>query len=295
MVGQETQFDYTTAPPRAAKEKRVRTLRKTGLACAVVLFGIASAARGGQPININALPAGTRFCPAPGADNSDFMQSYFAIDAQTGQMTRHGPDTPGIDMGPEPMGEEVVLFVAPPVSVESIYVPPPGGSPVPPRTMATGVLPQTRPQPQPVRYAAPQQTYPQQQQAYAQLAQPAYAQPQPARPYPQQTYAQPAAYARPTEYAQTQPYPQPYPQPYVQPAAYARPAEYAQTQPYPQPYPQPYAQPMAYAQPTVYAQTQPYPQPYAAAPASQPYPQPAAYAQPRPHPQAQPYPQYSPR
>lgn len=188
-------------------------MRKAGLAFAAVALVGAAAAHAGQPININSLPAGTRFCPAPGADNTEFMSSYFSIDARTGQMTRHDANSGPVGVTPEPIAQEEVLFVSPPISVENVYVPPPGGSAVPPQTHATGVYrqPQRPQQPRQMQQRPlRQQPYPQQQAQRPQPMQPQYRQPQ----YP--------------VYAQTQPYPQ-YPQP-----QYAHP--YPQQRAYPQPY-----------------------------------------------------------
>ncbi len=187
-----------------AKENLLRDMRKAGLAFAAVLLAGAFA-RAGQPIDINSMPAGTRFCPAPGADNSEFMSSYFSIDARTGRMTRHDPNSGPVGMTPEPAAKEEVLFVSPPISVENVYVPPPGGPRVPPQTRATGVIlqpPAQRPQayhPQPQQQAARPQAYPQPPQR------PVYAQPRPAypQPYPSHASAQPQFQPQ-----HLQPYPQ---------------------------------------------------------------------------------------
>lgn len=214
----------------------MRGMRKTWFIFAAVMLA-AAGARAGQQLDINSLTPGVKFCPAPGANNSEFMQSYFSVDARTGQMTRHDAGSPGVSIDLEPPAEEQVLFVSPPISVENVYVPPPGGSPVPPRTMATGVMRQPRraapvAQPPRARQYPPVQQYPQTRQPVRQPA-PAYAPQQyaPVQQYPQQPQVRPQAYP---QYAQTQPYPQQ--------------QVYAQTQPYPQParpaYPQPqYRQP----------------------------------------------------
>lgn len=192
----------------------MRSMRKTGPGFAVVFLACAYAVAG-QPIDINSMPAGTRFCPAPGADNSEFMQSYFSIDARTGRMTRHDPDSGPVGVTPEPVAKEEVLFVSPPISVENVYVPPPGGPARPPRTRATGVLRQPAPQrqayrpapqrqqPRPQQYVARPQAYPQPQVQ----AQPVYPQ-----AYPSHAYAQPRP-RQPQAYSQPYPVPAPYPQP----------------------------------------------------------------------------------
>lgn len=163
-----------------AKENLLRAMRKAGLAFAVALSACALV-RAGQPVDANSLPAGTRYCPAPWADNSEFMSSYFSVDARTGQMTRHDANSGPVGMTPEPPAEEEVLFVSPPISVENIYVPPPGGPAVPPRTRATGVFRQPQPPRQarmrpPPAAARPRQYVPQPRQTY---------QPHPKRQYSQ--------------------------------------------------------------------------------------------------------------
>ncbi len=79
--------------------------------------------------NLSAFPPGLKFCPAPGADNSEFNSSYYAVDARTGEMTRYMDGAPRN----EPFGpvdaEEQVLYVSPPISVENRYVPYPGAAP----------------------------------------------------------------------------------------------------------------------------------------------------------------------
>jgi hypothetical protein len=177
-------FLVITKKPEA-KENHLRTLRNAGLVFAVICVS-AAFARAGQPGNVTPLPAGARFCPAPGADNAEFMSSYFSVDARTGRMTRHDADSGpvGVDLAvPE---EEVVLFVSPPISVENVYVPPPGGPAAPPKTHATGAY---RQPPRP-RQAARRPAYPRQPSA-------AYAQPRPQpgqkrtyQPHPQQQYSQ---------------------------------------------------------------------------------------------------------
>lgn len=188
----------------------MRIMRKTVLACAVVAFACVPAAFAGQPANVP-LPAGARFCPAPGADNSEFMGSYFSIDAQTGQMTRHDPGSAPIGVTPEPTAREEVLFVAPPISVENVYVPPPGGPALPPRTMATGVMSQPGQMRQ--QYRLPPQPRPQQQQYRAQPQMQHYAQPQQhiQQPYPYQAQAQ-TRQAPPQRQVRSQQHLAPYPQ-----------------------------------------------------------------------------------
>ncbi len=199
----------------------MREMRKAGPAFAVVMLAV-TFALAGQPIDINSLPAGARFCPAPWADNNEFMSSYFSIDAQTGRMTRHDPGSGPVGMTPEPVAREEVLFVSPPISVENVYVPPPGGPAVPPRTRATGTVQQSR-QPPPQAYSPMPQQYrqppPQQrpvpvqrpQQVYPQYTQ--YPQPQ---PYPPQAYAQQPLPQRPAYPPPPNPQPQQNLQPYPQ-------------------------------------------------------------------------------
>ncbi len=208
-----------------AKESHLRAMRKAVPAYAAVMFAvmpavmlIATGALAGQPIDINSLPSGARFCPAPWADNSEFMSSYFSIDARTGQMTRHDPGSGPVGVTPEPIAREEVLFVSPPISVENVYVPPPGGPAVPPRTGATGtVQPSRRPQPPqayqpaPQPYRQPQRPVPVQPQRPVAPQPPQY--PQYPQPYPPQAYAQPLPQRR----AYPQPYPSPQPQQSLQP------------------------------------------------------------------------------
>jgi hypothetical protein len=151
-------------------------MRNAGLLCAAVLTVCATTARAGQPVNIQTLPDGARYCPAPWADNSEFMSSYFSVDARTGQMTRHDANSGPVGMTPEPEAKEEVLFVSPPISVENIYVPPPGGPALPPQTRATGVFRQPRQQ---------QRAYPRPQQQYRQAPNPVALQPYPQAQYPQ--------------------------------------------------------------------------------------------------------------
>ncbi len=246
-------------------------MRRMGLAFVVVAFlVVAVAGAGQQPININALPAGARFCPAPGANNAEFMSSYFSIDAQTGVMTRHDAGSGPVGMMPEPVAEEQVLFVSPPISVESVYVPPAGGPALPPQTMATGVMPQPRQMYSPVAYAAP-----------APAPAPVYAPQVPVRAYPQTEYAQvqyppqsqPVPYPAPQAYPQAQYAPQPYAQAHYSPVqAYAPAQPYAQTYSPAQPYAQVQQYPAAQQQQQYPARQQPYPGNYRLQPSRQ-YPQ----------------------
>lgn len=97
------------------------------LAAVVSVCGVAVAGERQLP-DISSLPVGFKFCPAPGADNSDFNCSYYAIDAQTGVMSRYVDGQPKEDLGYVDT-EEKVLFVAPQVDVENRYVPYPGAAP----------------------------------------------------------------------------------------------------------------------------------------------------------------------
>lgn len=102
---------------------------------AVALFaaffgGLAAAAQSSVPqsANMDIRTPGVKFCPAPGCDNDEFIDTHFGIDAKTGQVTKYTgtvhPDETNIQVG---AGEQI-LYVSPPISVESRYVPPAGAS-----------------------------------------------------------------------------------------------------------------------------------------------------------------------
>ena len=72
-------------------------------------------------------PPGAKFCPAPGADNTVYLDTHFGVDAKTGQMTAYkGTAHPDEALNPNLTTEEQVLFTSPPISVENRYVPYPG-------------------------------------------------------------------------------------------------------------------------------------------------------------------------
>jgi Cytochrome c biogenesis factor len=71
-------------------------------------------------------PPGAKFCPAPGANNTVFLDTHFGMDAKTGQVTAYTGTTHPNEVSNPPMTGEQVLFSAPPVSVENRYVPYPG-------------------------------------------------------------------------------------------------------------------------------------------------------------------------
>lgn len=107
----------------------MRTLGLTVLFTVSCLFSGQHQTLAGESFpDLSSLPNGFRYCPAPGADNSEFNCSYYAIDAQTGQLSRYTDGQPRQDLGPVDM-EEKILFVAPQVDVENKYVPVPGGMP----------------------------------------------------------------------------------------------------------------------------------------------------------------------
>ncbi len=71
-------------------------------------------------------PPGAKFCPAPGTDNTVFLDTHFGMDAKTGQVTAYTGTVHPNDVTNPPMTGEQVLYVAPPISVENRYVPYPG-------------------------------------------------------------------------------------------------------------------------------------------------------------------------
>lgn len=142
------------------------------LSFAVSLFvlGQTGAQAGERLPDISALPNGFRYCPAPGANNTEFNSSYFAIDAQTGQMSRYVDGQPRQELEPVDT-EEKILFVAPTINVENRYVPYPGAAPQQaPREFADsnhGYNP-NRPQQYPSQYPPQQPGYSQPRQDYQQ-------------------------------------------------------------------------------------------------------------------------------
>lgn len=161
-----------------------------------VLFAANASGLAGQAPDLNSLPAGTRYCPAPGADNGAFMTAHFGVDAKTGEVRKYTGTVHPDEVEYEPSNEEVVLFVAPPISVENREVPWPTSMPRP--------------------AAAPQQP------VYASMPAPApaYA-PPPA--YAVHTYPAPQPYAAPARAAYAPPPPPAYePQPHYAPVAAAR-------------------------------------------------------------------------
>ena len=65
---------------------------------------------------------GVRFCPAPGCDNGDFLDTYYSVDAKTGQLTVHTGDTsrPAAP-GERADGGEVTLYSAPGTGYDSTF------------------------------------------------------------------------------------------------------------------------------------------------------------------------------
>lgn len=138
-----TSIDYPAALSFPATSVLVHRLQRRNcmrLAFSVAFILAAQAALfhqfvfSAEPFDINSLPAGTRYCPAPGADNTPFMTAHFGIDAETGKITKYeGTVHPDETPLPPEFSEEIVLYVSPPISVENIQVPYPGTSaPVPP-------------------------------------------------------------------------------------------------------------------------------------------------------------------
>lgn len=78
----------------------------------------------GEQQGLMALPAGAKYCPLPGSNNDQFMRSYFAMDAKTGQVsTVSSIENQPIDNSHLDSGE-VVLMVVPSGSYENVFVPP---------------------------------------------------------------------------------------------------------------------------------------------------------------------------
>ncbi len=142
----------------AARGKIVRTkLVSVFVPClAILLAGASPVWAQAAPVDPNYCPPGAKFCPAPGADNNVFLDTYFGVDAQTGQVTRYDSQTHPTDaMGNVP-AQERVLYVAPPVmSVENRFVPYPGAAPTTPPAYVQNI---TTVQPSPVPFS-PQQGY----------------------------------------------------------------------------------------------------------------------------------------
>lgn len=152
------------------------------------IYGSASA---GQVRGGNGLDAGVKFCPAPWADNTIFLDTHFGVDAKTGEITKYtGTVHPDEELNGPGQGEQV-LFVAPPISVENKFVPP---SEVAARSQRTVPLRRRErrnasasvPEPYPAQPApVPQQAYSPAQFSPAPESYP----PQPV-PAPQQAYSQ---------------------------------------------------------------------------------------------------------
>lgn len=85
----------------------------------LLLTGAASAAQKASPY-----PQGMRYCPAPWCDNSDFLDTHFGMDAKTGKVYAYKGSVHPDEIANPPGGGEVVLYSAPPISVENKYVPP---------------------------------------------------------------------------------------------------------------------------------------------------------------------------
>lgn len=69
-------------------------------------------------------PPGAKFCPAPGANNTAFLDTHFGIDAQTGQVSAFNGSTNHLPPNDRIATAESVILVAPNVSPENRYVPP---------------------------------------------------------------------------------------------------------------------------------------------------------------------------
>ncbi len=101
------------------------TVKRTAFlfaATAVLVGAAASAADFQNGVALN-LP-GMRYCPAPDCDNGDFLDTYYSVDAKTGQLTAHTArgendvDNSHLDTG------EVMLLVAPNGNYDNRFVPP---------------------------------------------------------------------------------------------------------------------------------------------------------------------------
>ncbi len=124
-----------------------------------------------QEVFMNPRSPGVKYCPVPGRNNSEFIDTHFGIDAKTGQLTKYTGTVHPDETGMAESSGEQVLYVAPPVSVENRYVPPAGStSRTPPETYgrplaAAPAVSRSRPAPPaPSRTYSPQQTRSAQQQ-----------------------------------------------------------------------------------------------------------------------------------
>ncbi|MDR2392056.1 MAG: tetratricopeptide repeat protein [Planctomycetota bacterium] len=83
-------------------------------------------------------PPGAKFCPAPGADNSIYLDTHFGMDAETGEVRAYrGTVHPDEASSPPPAGE-VTLYSAPAPLVESRFVPNPAHPGVTPSQVREG-------------------------------------------------------------------------------------------------------------------------------------------------------------
>ncbi len=108
------------------------------LALVLVLSAFALARSGGAEASDYAAPAqnaaggqyycppGSKFCPAPGTNNTVFLDTHFGMDAKTGAVTAYKGTAHPNDVANGPGTGEAVLYTSPPISVENRYVPYPG-------------------------------------------------------------------------------------------------------------------------------------------------------------------------
>ncbi|MDR1745492.1 MAG: hypothetical protein LBS30_07050 [Planctomycetota bacterium] len=156
----------------------------------------ASTAGAGQPIDMNSLSYGMRYCPAPWCDNEEFINTHFGIDAKTGKVTKYvGGAHPYEETVTD--GEEQVLYVAPPAP--AVY----------PQVAPIGALAMVTPRPaapQPQAWAALNPNLP--RQSTPVYAAPVYATPNYAAPsYPAPAAPQPRVWLAPNPNLSRQPVP----------------------------------------------------------------------------------------
>ena len=124
-------------------------------------------------------PPGAKFCPAPGADNTAFMSSYYGMDADTGEVTLYSGKANNIHADNTNLTtRESVILVAPNVSPENRYVPPATAFAPQPSYSAPAPVQTYQPQPYQQPHYAPvvpqAQPYPANQQQYANTTPPPF-------------------------------------------------------------------------------------------------------------------------
>lgn len=112
---------------------------------ATLFIGVIGVVGAGERVDVNSLSYGMRYCPAPWCDNSEFIDTHFGIDAQTGKMTKYVGGSNPYEEEVTSNGEEIVLWT-PTSSAGNNYIRPDDALATrPPARISTGDRTMSRP------------------------------------------------------------------------------------------------------------------------------------------------------